>query len=449
MTRYVLSSIVTALVTGLLLTAACAKTSPSEPTPAAPTPKINVESMSVAAEALSSGGYTYRVTLKLRESGGVAATIASIDLNFIDGSSVLASSRVDRPIADAANVVPANATVDSREMTTTDDDPSHPAATSVVARVTFTDGAASTNSTTASADIAAPAPAAYTLSGTVTDESSARTVAGGTVQILDGPNAGKTSSTDGGGVYSLSGLAGGSFMLRATARGYNPREESVTIISDTTLDLKLRAIPTAPPPAPPPPPSSCAYTVAPVEIGTDYNGGSFTATISRTSGSCSWQASTDVSWITFTGATSGNGSATLGYTVGPNGILGPRFGRITISWPGGSAQIRVQQGIRPDWECFPALEKGSQDFDNVPPAGGQLTVRASVFAVPSGWNGSCHAEVKASVPWISGGGDVVGGPAPVTFTFSVAPNPSQGTARSGSIVITSGGKTQSLPVTQR
>jgi hypothetical protein len=448
MTGCALASVVTAVVIGLSLTTACARTSPGAPAPAAK-PGISLESMSVAAEALSSGGYTYRVTVKLRESGGVAATIASIDLSFLDGSTLLASSRVDRPISDAANVVPANTTVDSREMTTTDSDPSHPAATSVVATVTFTDGAAGTNSATGSAGIAAPAPAAYTLSGTVSDERSARMVVGGTVQTLDGPNAGKTSSTDGNGAYSLSDLERGSFMVRATAHGYDPREQSVTLARDTTLDLKLRSIPSAPPSSPaPPPPSSCAYTVAPTENGTDYNGGTFTATISRTSGSCSWQATSDVSWITLNGATSGNGSATLTYAVGPNGLISSRSGRITLSWAGGSAHIRVQQGIRPDWECFLALDKGSQDFDNVPPAGSQLTVNASVFAVPSGWNGSCTAQVKASVPWISGGGDVRGG-LPAPFTFSVAPNPSPGTARRGSIVATSGGKTQTLAVTQR
>jgi hypothetical protein len=447
MSRSVLGGVRTLLVIGLSLATACARTSPTEPTPAAK-PKISVESISAAAEALSSGGFSYRVSVKLRESGGAAATIASIDLSFMNGSTVLASSHVDRPISDGANVVPANTTVDSLEMTTTDSDPSHPPATSVLTKVTFTDGAAGTESATASADIAEPEPAVYTLSGTISEEGGSRMIAGGTVQILDGPNAGKTSSTDTGGAYSLPGLAGGSFMVRATASGYDPREQSVTIARDTTLDLKLRAIRSAPPPPPPPAPSACAYTVAPAEGGTDYNGGSFTATISRTSGSCPWQATSGAGWITLTGATSGNGSGTLAYTVGPNGLLSTRTGIITISWTGGSAQIRVQQGHHPDWECFVTLTKGSQDFDNVPPAGAQLTVQASVFAIPGGW--TCTAQVSASVPWITGGGSIVTGPAaPASFTFTVAPNPSPGTARTGSIVASGGGKTQTLAVTQR
>jgi hypothetical protein len=446
MTRYALSSVVTALVTGLSLTTACAKTSPSEPTPAAK-PNINIVSMSVAAEALSSGGYSYRVTVKLRESGGAAATIASLDLAFMRDAVALASLHEDRPISDAANVVPANGTVDSREMTLTDSDPSHPAATSVAAKVNFTDGGASTDSATGAADIAEPEPALYTLSGTISEESSSRMIVGGTVQILDGPNAGRTSSTDTGGVYSLPGLAGGNFMLRAMASGYDPREQSVTIVRDTTLDLKLRAVRSAPPPSPAPAPSACAYTVAPTERGIDYNGGSFTAAISRTSGSCAWQASSDVNWITFTGATAGNGSATLAYTVAPNGIISARSGRITISWAGGSAQVRVQQGLRPDWVCYPVSAiKGPEDFDNVPAGGGQLTVDARISSAPPG-HPSCSFTVGSSVPWIIGGG--TGGTAGNRFTFTVAPNPSPGTPRSGAIVATGGGGTVTLAVTQR
>ena len=93
--------------------------------------------MTVAAETLVSGTHAYRVTVKLRESGGAAATIASIDLTFMSGSSAVTSSHVERPISDAANVLAANATIDSRELMTMDEDPSHPHATSVVAKVNY------------------------------------------------------------------------------------------------------------------------------------------------------------------------------------------------------------------------------------------------------------------------------------------------------------------------
>jgi len=437
----------TALLVALLLATACTKNSPSAPgTPGATTKaNVSITSVSVAAEALSTGGYTYRVTVKVRESAGVAATLSALDLTFMRDATTLASSHIDRPISDTSNVVAANATVDSREITTTDDDLTHAAANKVIAKITFADGAASTSSATASADIATPPAAHFTLSGTVSDESSARPIAGGTVQVLDGPDAGKSAATEGGGGYSIPGLSGGSFIVRATASGYASREQMVTIARDSTLDLKLR--PNAAPP-PPPPPASCSYSVSPAESGSDYRGASLTATISRTSGSCSWQASSNVSWITFSNP-SGNGNATLSYSIAPNPTFDTRLGNVTVSWTGGSAQIRITQGHVPDFQCTLNVSTGPQDFNNVPSAGGQLSVSTSIASIPPGTTFcSTGTTVSSNVPWMTGGGSAAGSQ-PGSFTFTVAPNPSPGTARSGQIVATGGGKTASVSVTQR
>src|SRR5204863_8069091 len=131
------------LLTGLSLTTACASKSPTEPGSASKTlsPNISIVSMSVASETLVSGARVYRVMVKLRESGGAAATIAAVDLTFMNGSSVVASSHVDRPISDAANVLTPNSTMDSRELMTMDNDPSHPHPPSLTAKVTHTYGA--------------------------------------------------------------------------------------------------------------------------------------------------------------------------------------------------------------------------------------------------------------------------------------------------------------------
>src|SRR5439155_5821863 len=393
------------LLTGLSLTTACASKSPTEPGSASKTlsPNISIGSMSVASETLVSGARVYRVMVKLRESGGAAATIAALDLTFMNGSSVVASSHVDRPISDAANVLTPNSTMDSRELMTLDDDPSHPHATSVTAKVTYTDGASMTSSAAASAEVPMSSAPTFTLSGLVSEENTAgRAIAGATVRVVDGANAGRTSSTDGNGKYRLPDLAGGSFSIRATANGYNATERTVTIAQDTTLDLRLLRTPGAPAPAPLPPSSSaCAYTVAPTASGIDHKGGSLTATISRTSGDCSWQASSDVGWITFPGGTSGNGSATLTYVVGANWLY-TRSGSITISWAGGTAQLQVQQGNVPD-TCSFTLAKGPQDFNNVPSAGGQLTVTATTTGLLP-----CQVLASPKVAWISLSGNVFG-----------------------------------------
>ena len=260
------SLVLTTLLAAVSLTAACAK-SPAEPSSAAttPTPNVSIVSMVVASETLVSGAHVYRVTVKLRESGGAAATIASIDLTFMNGSSVVASSHVERPISDTANILAANATMDSRETTTTDDDPSHPHATSVAVKANYTYGASLTRSADGSAEVPLSVAPTFTLSGVVTEENTAgRAVAGGMVLVVDGANAGTSSSTDGNGSYTLADLGAGSITIRATASGYAAAERAVTVAQDTRLDLRLLRTPVSappPPPPPPPPPSPGACAV--------------------------------------------------------------------------------------------------------------------------------------------------------------------------------------------
>jgi hypothetical protein len=432
---------------GLSLTTACTSTSPAQPgsTGNTPLPNVSIVSLSVASETLVSGARLYRVIVKLRESGGTAATIASIDLSFMNGSSAIISSHAERPISDTANVLAANATMDSRELTTTDDDPSHPHATSVTAKVNYTNGASTMSSADAAADVPLSKAPTFTLSGFVSEENTGgRAVAGAMIQVVDGPNAGKNASTDGNGSYSLTELAAGSFSIRATANGYKAAERAVTVAEDTRLDLRLLRTAVSPAPAPSPSPSACAYTVAPSTNSMNFRGGSFTAAISRTAGSCSWQASSDVTWITFPVGTSGNSSATLSYSVVINAsVFGTpsRTGNITISWAGGSAQLRVFQGGSDPEACNWTVTKGPEDFDNVPPAGGQLT---GTLTIQDTINPRCRVLGAPTVPWISGSIGVG------KFTLTIAPNPSPGTARSGAVeFIGEAGGSARLAVTQR
>jgi hypothetical protein len=446
--RFLATRVLIGVLIGLSITTACTSTSPAQPGSAAntPLPNVSIVSLSVASETLVSGARLYRVIVKLRESGGTAATIASIDLSFMNGSSAIISSHAERPISDAANVLAPNSTMDSRELTTSDDDPSHPHATSVTARVSYTSGALTMSSADAAADVPLSRAPTFTLSGFVSEENTGdRAIAGAMIQVVDGPNAGKRASTDGNGSYSLPDLAAGSFSIRATANGYNAAERAVTVAEDTRLDLRLPRTPVSQPPAPSPPaPSACAYTVTPGTNSMSFRGGSFTAAISRTAGSCSWQASSDVSWITFPGGTSGNSSATLSYSVVINAsVLGTpsRTGNITISWAGGSAQIRVFQGGSDPEACNWTVTKGPEDFDNVPSAGGQLT---GTLTIQDTINPRCRVLGAPNVPWISASIGVG------KFTLSVAPNPSPGTARSGAVEFSGeAGGSARLTVTQR
>lgn len=86
-----------------------------------------------------------------------------------------------------------------------------------------------------------PAPA-VSLSGSVT--SGGQGVSGATVSFLDGPNAGRSTTTSGSGSYSFSGIQGGNANLSATAPGFNEDRRGVTIAGQSTLSFTLeRAAP--------------------------------------------------------------------------------------------------------------------------------------------------------------------------------------------------------------
>ena len=253
------SRVLTFLLAAVSLTTACAK-SPAEPSSAAttPTPNVSIVSMVVASETLVSGAHVYRVTVKLRESGGAAATIASIDLTFMNGSS-WSLRRMS------------NTHFRHRE---------HP-------RCQRHDGLARDHD-----DRRRSIASACHQRGResqlhvwrLADAQCRRIGRGATVgradlhavwrrdrrehgredgRRWDGP--GRRRGERGEAFIDRwqrrlhpDGSDGGSFSIRATASGYNATERAVTVAQDTRLDSKLQRTTASPPPPPPPPsPGAC------------------------------------------------------------------------------------------------------------------------------------------------------------------------------------------------
>jgi hypothetical protein len=296
----------------------------------------------------------------------------------------------------------------------------------------------------ASADVpasTAPPPQLFTLEGVVSDDRTAAPIAGATVQTVGGSSSGKTSSTDASGHYVLSGLTSGSITVRVTANGYDALEQNVTIAANATADLKLRAT-AAPQPPSPPPPATCGFTLGPPSNSVTWQGGTFSVSIASTSGNCAWQATSNVSWITFVGSASVTGSGTLTYVIAVNGGVtstNTRFGAVNISWSGGSATHSVDQGGASPELCRFTLSAGGSDRVSAPSAGGQFS--ATVTWVNTGIPPSvCTGTASSDASWIT---FVPPTPAPLfgsgggTLTFTVAPNPSPGTTRSASVSIRS------------
>jgi hypothetical protein len=91
-----------------------------------------------------------------------------------------------------------------------------------------------------------PVPATYSLSGRVFDRGTSVGLAGATVSIVDGPNAGKATTTDSLGHYSFAELQpSGLFNVTATVANYVPQTVSGTLTSNQTVMIGLRPQPAA------------------------------------------------------------------------------------------------------------------------------------------------------------------------------------------------------------
>jgi hypothetical protein len=96
--------------------------------------------------------------------------------------------------------------------------------------------ACSGNSTTA------PAPTTFSLSGQVVDGATGTGISGATVSIADGPNAGKSTTTDGTGNYTFTGLLVSGFTVTVSATNYVSQSLPVTLTANRTLPFTLARI---------------------------------------------------------------------------------------------------------------------------------------------------------------------------------------------------------------
>jgi hypothetical protein len=82
-----------------------------------------------------------------------------------------------------------------------------------------------------------------TLTGTLTDGTSHGILPDITIQIVSGANAGRSTITDGGGNYAMSGLSAGTFTLSVFAVSYLTTTQSVALSGNTRVDLILQRAP--------------------------------------------------------------------------------------------------------------------------------------------------------------------------------------------------------------
>ena len=216
------------------------------PLPPPPPPPVVAKvsgSMNVTTALTETGGYKYTVEIQLVEAGGVSATIASVDLAPTDAWGP------NPPIATfgpevwiGGNVIPAHGTLTSRPLVALEEVISdYPRPLSAV--ITIADPTSSRNRTIALMDPAQrwpepPPGARFSLSGTVADTAN-RALPDVTVEISDGANAGRTSTSDENGTFRLTDLRPGTFFVSFSRTGYRSTSTSVELKSNLSMRYGL------------------------------------------------------------------------------------------------------------------------------------------------------------------------------------------------------------------
>lgn len=91
---------------------------------------------------------------------------------------------------------------------------------------------------------------------------------------------------------------------------------------------------------------ACTFRVFVPIVSVSAMGGAASAELLRDSGSCTWAAVSEASWITLSGATTGADRELQGYTVAAN-TGAPRTGYIRFNFTGGHTRLEVNQASSP------------------------------------------------------------------------------------------------------
>jgi len=170
------------------------------------------------------------------------------------------------------------------------------------------------------------------------------------------------------------------------------------------------------------PPVHCSYSISPTQQSFSSAGGTGSVGVYAGPG-CSWNATSNVAWVTVTSGASGSGNGTVGYSVAAN-TGGARSGTLTIA----GQTFTVNQEAQ---SCSYSISPTQQSF---PAAGGTGSVSVTAGA-------GCGWTASSNVAWVtvtSGGSGTGNG----TVSYSVAAN--SAATRSGTMTIAG----QTFTVTQ-
>ena len=170
--------------------------------------------------------------------------------------------------------------------------------------------------------------------------------------------------------------------------------------------------------------SKCEITLGTIGSTLPANGGTGSVTV-RTERECQWTATSQATWLTLSGGTTGQGDGTIQYSVGPNVDPVQRTGAIVAN----DKRVELTQTAG---ECRFEIASSSASFPN---AGGSNTVQVRASSGMCGWTAT------SQVTWIDiqSGRD---GKGAGTVAYAVAPT--TGPSRTGTLTVAG----QTVTVTQ-
>jgi len=229
-----------------LAASACDKASPSAPTPAS-TPA----SASAASRVITLGGSLNFGAVEIGKTSELTLTVGN------SGTGTLSVSGMTVPGGYALNWTSGAIAPGGSQQVTVRFAPTAAQAYDGTLTVNA-DHSSGTSTASLSGRGAAPAPALATITGTAAEQG-AGALGGATIEIRDGPDAKKTTTTDAMGAFTLPGLQPGSVTVRASKSGYSDTDQRISLVAGGVVALTFTVsrvatpAPTPPPPAPPTP----------------------------------------------------------------------------------------------------------------------------------------------------------------------------------------------------
>ena len=197
-----------------------------------------------------------------------------------------------------------------------------------------------------------------------------------------------------------SGQGDGSIEYRVAANGDPVTRRGGIVLNNQRVDISQAA-------------GTCVLQLRQPSASFAQAGGGGAIDVIASSQMCTWTASTEASWITFTSSVNGKGNASVNFSVAASSGP-PRTTTISV----GNQQFSVTQSVG----CSYSISPTSQ---SVSPAGGRGTIAISTAS-------GCPWVAASNAPWIAiEGGNSGSGSAIVTYSVEATGGPT----RSGTLVV--------------